>query len=177
MDIDVSSKLAKKAREYKLKPEEMGFADLVAVGWEPADAWACAIRQGATWNATARKAAIEALMKSEGVMKRIDDVRSTINKQQIEAIRNATEEERKQLLELATSKEQMLIDLQQALTKQTPGSKEWLDTKKLIVDVTRMKNDEVKEEAQMTHYHLPINYPTSCENCLLNPKNKGVFSY
>ena len=172
MDIDVTSKTSKKARQYKLKPEELGFADLVAVGWEPEDAWACAIRQGATWNKPARKAALEELMKNEGVAARIDDTRSVLRKNQIDSIKNAADEDRKALLDAATSKEQMLIDLQDSLSKQVVGSTEWIQTKKLIVDVTRMKNEEVKKEDNTIHHFLPIDYPRSCENCLLNPANK-----
>ena len=172
MDIEVTTKTSKKARQYKLKPEELGFADLVASGWEPEDAWACAIREGAVWNRAARKAAIEALLNKEGVKQRIEDVKSVLSKNQIESIKNASDDERRALLDLATSKEEMLMSLQQSLTKQTVGSTEWIQTKKLIIDVTRMKNEEVKKEDNTVHHFLPIDYPRSCENCLLNPKNK-----
>lgn len=171
MDIEVTSKTSKKARQYKLKPEELGFADLVAVGWEPEDAWNCAIRQGATWNRAARKAAIEELLSKEGVSQRIDETKSVLSMNQIESIKNASEEERKALLDLATSKEEMLMSLQESLGKQVVGSSEWIQTKKLIIDVTRMKNEEVKKEDNTVHHFLPIDYPRSCENCLLNPKN------
>ena len=175
MDIEVSSKTSRLARQLKLKPEELGFAELVAVGWEPEDAWNCAIRQGATWNRPARKAAIEELLAKEGVQQRISDTKSVLSKSQIESIKNASEEDRKALLDLATSKEEMLMSLQESLTKQVVGSTEWIQTKKLIIDVTRMKNEEVKKEDNTVHHYLPIDYPRSCENCLLNPKNKNIY--
>lgn len=176
MDIEVSSKTSKQARQYKVKPEELGFADLVAVGWEPEDAWNCAIRMGATWNRPARKAAIEELLAKEGVKQRIADTKSVLSKNQIESIKNASDDERRALLDLATSKEEMLMSLQQSLLNQTAGSTEWIQTKKLIIDVTRMKNEEVKKEDNTVHHYLPIDYPRSCENCLLNPKNKKTLT-
>ena len=67
------------------------------------------------------------------------------------------------------------MSLQESLTKQVVGSTEWIQTKKLIIDVTRMKNEEVKKEDNTVHHYLPIDYPRSCENCLLNPKNKNIY--
>lgn len=169
--IEVTSKTSKLARQFKVTPEELGFADLVAVGWEPEDAWACCIRKGATWNRQARKQALEDILAKPTVQDRIETTKSVLRRTQIDAIRNADDKDRQALLESATSKEEMLIDLQSALANQTVGSTEWIQTKKLIVDVTRMKNEEVKKEDNTIHHFLPVDYPRSCENCLLNPKN------
>ena len=64
------------------------------------------------------------------------------------------------------SNENMLDDRQTAKQKMTVGTKEWLDTNKLIVDVTRMKQDEVVNEETTIHYFLPVQYPTGCQDCL-----------
>lgn len=45
--IIVSTETTRTARKYKLKPEELAFADLVAAGWNENDAYAVAIRTGA----------------------------------------------------------------------------------------------------------------------------------
>jgi len=166
MDIIVSQKTNRLARQYKLKPQELAFADLVAVGWEPEDAWAAAIREGITWTKTARAKAISELSEDERVKNRVDSVRAVLRKNQVEALRNVTNKERKDVVSEAMSKENMLYDLQTALTKMSIGSKEWLDTKKMIIDVTRMKQDEVKDDESTVHYFLPVQYPTGCQDCL-----------
>lgn|GEM_PF-937753 len=166
MDISVSTKTSKLARQYRLRPQDLAFADLVAVGWEPEDAWAAAVREGVTWAKAARAKAIAALVNTENVQNRISDVRSVLRKNQVEAVKNATEKDRKAVVSDAMSKENMIYDLQTAIGKMAVGSKEWIDTKKMIIDVTRMKQDEVKDEEKTIHYFLPVNYPDGCENCL-----------
>ena len=172
MDIEVTSKTSKIARQYKLSPDQLAFADLLAVGWEPEDAWAVAIRKGIAWSKKARKDAIAELANDQAVKERIVEVQAVLRKNQIEAVKNTTNSERQNIINSAMSKEQMLFDLQEALMSMPRGSKEWLDTKKLIIDVTRMKQDEVKDDNNTIHHYLPVNYPVSCEYCLLNPANK-----
>ena len=171
MDITVSPKTSKLARQYRLKPQFLAFADLVAVGWEPEDAWAATVREGVTWTKTARNKAISDLVNSEYVQDRINDVRAVLRKNQVEAVRNATNKEKKDIVSEAMSKENMLYDLQTALTNMSIGSKEWLDTKKMIIDVTRMKQDEVKDDAKTIHHFLPMHYPTGCQDCLFSKCN------
>ena len=160
MDIVVTPKTSKLARQYRLRPQDLAFADLVAVGWEPEDAWAAAVREGVTWTKTARKNAISELLNAENVNERIKDVQAVLRKNQVEAVRNATSKEKKDIVSEAMSKENMLFDLQTALSKMSIGSKEWLDTKKMIIDVTRMKQDEVKDDNTTVHHFLPVQYPT-----------------
>ena len=174
MDIEVSSKTTKLSRQYKLSPEQLAFADLCAVGWEPEDAWAVAIRKGVTWTKKARKDAITDLTNEPAVAERIADVKAILRKDQIEAVKKISSNDRQDIINSAMSKEQMLFDLQEALANLPRGSKEWIDIKKMIVDVTRMKQDEVKDDNNTIHHYLPVNYPVSCEYCLINPKNKGV---
>lgn len=164
MEIDYSKTVNDKARQYKLKPEALAFADLVSLGWDEKDAYFIAFRLGLSWTKKALRDEINKLMVSEGVKNRIAD--NTRSKR--EAV-NERKSERRKLLEQATSKEEMLLDLQRALESMQTGSQEWRDTKKMIIDVSRMKSDEVKTGESTIHYYLPVNYPTSCENCLLNP--------
>lgn len=173
MDVEVSQKTAKIAKQAKLTPEQMAFADLVAVGWEPEDAWAVAIRKGLTWAKSARKEEISQLQNSQAVIERIETIRAVLKKSQIDAVKQASKSDRQAIIDSAMSKEQMLFDLQEALSFMPRGSKEWIDIKKMIVDVTRMKQDEVKDENSTIHHYLPVDYPISCEYCLRNPKNKA----
>lgn len=166
MDLPVSQKVTKLSRQFKLSPEEMAFADLCAVGWEPEDAWAIALRKGFTWKKSQFRDEVAQLRDKDQVKERIDNVRAVLRTKQVEKVKKATNNERQNVITQALSKEQMLFDLQTALTGMAIGSKEWLDTKKLIIDVTRMKQDEVKEEDNTIHYFLPVHYPTGCEDCL-----------
>ena len=50
----------------------------------------------------------------------------------------------------------------------TFGSKEWLDTNKMIADITRMKQEEVKTEDNTVHYFIPL----TCHKCSLYINNK-----
>lgn len=175
MDIEVTGKTSKIARQYKLPAEHLAFADLLAVGWEPEDAWAVAIRKGVAWSKKARKDAIAELANHPSVKERISAVQAVLRKNQVEAAKNLGKNEKQDIINSAMSKEQMLYDLQETLQTLPRGSKEWIDIKKMIIDVTRMKQDEVKNEDSTIHHYLPVNYPTNCEYCLLNPKNnKGA---
>lgn len=160
------------ARQHKLKPEELAFADLLACGWPPDDAWAVAIRTGVSWAKTARVKAIKELASKQAVQERAEATKDILRKNQVEAVKKTVNTERQDLVSSAMSKEQMLFDLQEALMGMTRGSKEWLDTKKLIIDVTRMKQDEVKDENQTIHHYLPVDYPQSCEYCLRSRCNE-----
>lgn len=166
MDISVSPKTAKVVRQFKLRPQELAFADLVATGWEPEDAWNVAVREGMTWNKKARNEAISSLLNSPSVSERIDATKAVLRKNQIESVKNTASNERRKVVNDAMSKENMLFDLQTALGSKDIGSSEWIKIKQLIVDVTRMKQDEVKDEETTIHHFLPVAYPTSCEDCL-----------
>ena len=39
MDLDITSKTQKTARQFHINAEQLAFADLVAVGWPIEDAW------------------------------------------------------------------------------------------------------------------------------------------
>ena len=72
--IIVTQKTARLARQYKLKPEELAFADLIAAGWDDADAYAVTIRTGATtWTKKALSEEYDRLASLEGIRRRIED--------------------------------------------------------------------------------------------------------
>ena len=166
MDLEVSQKTARLCKTLQLTAEMLAFADLCALGWEPSDAFIVAFHKGSTWIKKALKDEVEKLLKSEKIQARIAESKDVLTTRQKEAVKSTSRKERNAVVDSAMSKEQMLYDLQMAKSKQAVGSKEWLDTSKLIVDVTRMKQDEVKQEDKTIVYHLPVHYPTGCQDCL-----------
>lgn len=177
MNIKVTRKTQTICNQYRMKPETMAFTDLVAIGWEPEDAWAVAMRIGVTWKKSALQEEIKGVLAQQQCIERIAATKSVLRKNQIEKIENAQKKDIEGVLERATSKEQMLIDLQTTLESTPAGSKEWLDIKKLIVEVSRMKQDTIKNDDTTIHYVLPVNYPTSCDNCLLDKCATCKFKY
>jgi len=166
MDIDVSSKLNKIARQYKLTPEQLAFADLVTQGWPEEDAWAVAIRKGATWNRTALKAEVAKLLASEPVQQRIAENKKVLQQSEIDKIQQKMKDNADELLEQATNKEKKLIELQTILQDLKPGSTEYNKVNDQIINISRMKQNEVKTDDKTVHYYLPVSYPTGCQDCL-----------
>lgn len=166
MEPIVSQKTDRICKAHKLSPEGLVFADLCATGWEPADAYIMAFRKGSTWIKKALKDEAQKCLESQPVQDRIAEIRNVLTQKQKEALSNKNKKERNSVVDTAMSKEQMLYDLQVAKQNMTVGSKEWLDTNKLIVDVTRMKQDEVVNEESTIHHFLPVLYPTGCQDCL-----------
>ena len=165
--IIVTQKTARLARQYKLKPEELAFADLIAAGWDDADAYAVTIRTGATtWTKKALSEEYDRLASLEGVRRRIEDRKQEQDKQKLEQIKSSISADETELLKKATSKERMLITLQATLETLPPASPEWIKINQQIIDVSRMKQDEVKTDDDTIHYFLPVAYPTSCQDCL-----------
>lgn len=166
MELEVSQKAKKASKKAKLTVEQLAFADLIAVGWEPGDAFILAHRKGQTWMKSAFAAEVEKQKNNPAVVERVNEVKGVLSSQKKEAAKGVKKNERSAIIDAAMSKEQMLYDLQTAIAGMQPGSKEWLDTKKLIVDVTRMKQEEIQKDDSTVHYYLPVRYPTSCQNCL-----------
>lgn len=168
MDIDVSSKLNKIARQYKLTPEQLAFSDLVSQGWPEEDAWAVAIRKGSTWNRAALKAEVAKLLASEQVQQRIAENKDVLQQSQIDKIQQEMKDNADELLEMATNKEKKLIELQTILSKLKPGSTEYNKVNDQIINISRMKQNEVKTDDKTIHYYLPVSYPTGCHDCLFS---------
>ena len=150
---------------YKLKKQYnmadisyLIYADLRAAGWGKGDAWNVAFQgQGLNW------AKAELLREIEA---RIADVQGTNSPKNDEI----TAEE----LAKETSKESILRKLVAAEKKAKKGSPDWLKIVSLEADYNKIKQDEIDVENNTIHFHLPVNYPTSCKNCLLykNKKDK-----
>lgn len=166
MELEVSQKTAKLCKSLKLTSNQLVFADLVSIGWEPADAYVAAYHQGATWTKAALKREVDNLMTNENVKSRIDENHNVLSSRQKESIKNAASKDAAKVVEAAMSKEGMLYELQMAKNEKIKGSKEWIEINKMIIDVTRMKQDDVQTENNTIHYFLPVHYPSGCQDCL-----------
>lgn len=171
MEIEVSQKTAKVCKALKLTAQQMAFADLLAVGWEPSDAYLVAFHQGSTWTKAVFKREVDNLLANEHVKSRTDETRNVLSQRQKEAIKNASSKEANKVVEAAMSKETMLYELQMAKSDKPKGSKEWIEINKMIIDVTRMKQDDVQTENNTIHYFLPVHYPSGCQDCLYQKCN------
>ncbi len=166
MDVTVSAKISKVARAAGLTPEQMAFADLITQGWPEEDAWAVAIRTGAVWNRTALKKEVAKLLASDAVQKRIASNKDVLRDSQVKKIQKDMKDNADELLELATNKEKKLIELQTILKGLKPGSTEYNKVNDQIINISRMKQNEVKTDDKTVHYYLPVSYPTGCQDCL-----------
>lgn len=169
MDIEVSAARQKICRKYKLNPDELCFAELIAQEWTPDDAWAVAMRIGVTWTKTARKNEIDKLLNKPGVLDFLRDKEGV----PMPNVDTLAPDESESLYKRAINKESKIIELQKKL-EDTNDPKMWLAINQQIIDVTRMKQEEVKKDDNTIHYYIPVNYPTSCKNCLvkLNKEKK-----
>lgn len=168
MELPVSSKTKRTAKQFMLTPEQLAFADLIAAGWQAEDAFFVAFRKGMTWMKNILTQEVDKLLNDENVVRRIESVKGIVNEEKVRAAKNVNKTDRDAIVDAAMSKEQMLYDLQTAIVGMKAGSKEWLDTKKLIVEVTRMKQEDVAKDDTTIHYFLPAQYPTSCKDCLFS---------
>lgn len=166
MSILFSKKTRSVADSYSITPEELVYADLLASNWDMVDAYLVAFGN-LSWTKEAIKKSAREIAAKIGVKKRIRELKhGELN----DMAKNASEEPKKDEIDVidALSKEQMLKDLYLARKKMTPGSKDWLDVNKLIADITRMKQEEVKKEDNTVNYFLPL----TCEHCSLYKKSK-----
>jgi hypothetical protein len=122
--------------------------------------------QGLNWAKAELLREIEKLEALDSVQARIADVQGTNSPRNDEI----TAEE----LAKETSKESILRKLVAAEKKAKKGSPDWLKIVSLEADYNKIKQDEIDVENNTVHYYVPINYPTSCKNCLLykNKKDK-----
>lgn len=165
---NLSVNVYKAAKSYGMKaPEYLIYADLRAAGWSQRDAWMVAFQgKGITWN----KAELEREMNK---LESLGSVQKRIAEQQ--GKKSSSDGLSPEELAKATSKEQILTDLVLARRRVKEGSKEWGDYTKMIGDFTKIKQDELQTEDTTVHFYVPVNYPTSCQNCLLFKNGKADF--
>ena len=157
----------KKAKALGMKdPRYYIYASLRGSGMPMRDCWAIAFQgEGFNWTKDVLEREMNKLESLESVQKRIAEVQG--KKAKNESADELSPEE----LAKATSKEQILKDLVLAQRKAKYGSPEWLKIVASIADYNKIKQDEIDTENNTIHFHLPVDYPTCKEDCLLFKNN------
>jgi hypothetical protein len=172
-----SNALLKKCKTNKLKtPMHKAFCDLILAGWEKEDAYAFSGLWNPTYSVLMNIQDMNHLLKEDqGVVSYIDMKvkEAELLKKRVKKAAEAEEKVKEEIKEIdmttELSKEVQLKELLIAKGKHPVGSKEWLDIKKLIADLSKVKQDEIKEEDDVVHFYVPI----QCHNCNLYMKGKG----
>ena len=143
-------------------PAYLIYADLRAAGWSQADAWNVAFQgKGLNWSKAELLKEMNKLETLNSVQSRIADLQGKA--QQKDKDDDISPEE----LAKETSKETILRKLVYAEKKAKYGSPDWLKIVQLEADYNKIKQDEIDKENNVVHFHLPVNYPTKCSECLL----------
>ncbi len=160
--------LKKLAQKSGLSEDKLAMADLVAVGWEPVDAWNMCVRLGLTWDKKAFMAEIEKTSQSEAFQERVNAVRGSLTAAQVEKFVSERENIKKKDIKKKTSKDSLLTDLLTARESVKPGSPDYARITMQIADLTNAKKEETVKEDTTIHYHLPL----KCSSCELYQKFK-----
>lgn len=175
-----SNALLKECKKLKLKtPMHKVFCELVLAGWEKDDAYAFSGLWNPTYSVLMNIQDMNHLLKEDpGVVSYIDMRVKEMELMKKRAKRASIEEEKDKEavkaeiseIDMATelSKEMQLKELLLAKQKFPVGSKEWLDVKKMIADISRVKQDDLQDEDELVHFYVPI----QCHNCSLYLKAK-----
>lgn len=165
--MDYTKKLLNKVKRLRLSVMDLAFCELVAAGWEPNDAYMAAYHKGATMDDAYLSSVVSELLGKNEIMAQIGQSKDDKKARKTQKAKEKIEDEGFSVDNV--SKEKMLRELFEAKEGMDIGSKEWLDTQKMIADITRMKQDEVKTEDTTIHYFLPL----KCPECPLFIKNGG----
>lgn len=163
--------LLRECKKLKLRtPMHKVFCDLVLAGWDKEDAYAFSGLWNPTYSNLMNIQDMNRLLSDDkGVVEYIDTKVKETETLKKKAKKAAAEEEKDRTaindldMTAELSKDAQLKELLIAKQKHPVGSKEWLDIKKMIADITRVKQDEIKEEDDVVHFYVPI----QCHNCSL----------
>lgn len=168
-EIIFTQTFQRKAARYGLKDARyLCYAAMRAAGIGINDAWNLTFQNaGLTWDKNRLKAEQQKLEGLDGVQRYIADIKKVNGEGEGNDL-SADD------LAKATSKERILSDLLKARALTKPSSKEWIDITAKIADYARIKQDEIKEEDTTVNYFIPVNYPTSCKDCLIFQNGKNI---
>ena len=167
-----SSALLRDCKKNRLQtPLHKAFCDLIVAGWDKDDAYAFSGLWNNTYSAlmnqqdaarllTDNKAVIEYI---DTRIKEIEAAKKKAKKQKEEEVVAPPIEVTEADMAAELSKESQLKELLTAKALHPVGSKEWLDIKKMIAEITRVKQDEMKDEDELVHFYVPI----QCHQCKL----------
>ena len=169
-----SNALLKKCKTNKLKtPMHKAFCDLLLAGWDKEDAYAFSGLWNPTYSTLMNIQDMNHLLKEDAGV--VEYIESKVKEQEAlkKKAKKAVEQVEKQELpeiDMATelSKEAQLKELLAAKALHPVGSKEWLDIKKMIADISRVKTENLETEEEFVHFYVPI----QCHNCSLYMKAK-----
>lgn len=175
-----STSLLKDCKKHRMQsPMHKVFCDLVLAGWNKEDAYAFSGLWNSTYSTLMNIQDMNRLLiDDKGVMSYIDSkVKEYENLKKRAKRAESVESEEKQAIAKITeedmttelSKENQLKELVAAKQKYSIGSKEWLDVKKMIADLTRIKQEDLQDEDDLVHFYVPI----QCHSCSLYMKAKG----
>lgn len=168
-----SKALSRECKKLNLSVQEKAFADLMALGWRDTDAFVLSGIYNPVYSAdvntkelnryvmddTTFKGYLMSQMQKTGRLEK----KANRKKKELEEIEISDEDISSEL-----SKESQLRELIAAKKKCVNGSKEWLDIKKMIADITQVRKDEIKDEDTTVHFYLPL----SCHDCSLYMASK-----
>lgn len=139
--------------------EELMYADLRRSGWEKGDAFYAVYRDSfSAFSKGQQRIMIKKMEESPAIKARMNQNGENDNKGKKMSIEELAKE---------TSKEKVLSDLVMARNKMAEGTKEWIDTTRLIAEYAKIKDESTKIDKQLTRYYLPAKYPRSCKDCLI----------
>lgn len=162
--------LKRQAKKVGLSVEKLAMADLVAVGWEPVDAWVMCVREGLTWDKDALRREVEKLCEKDEFKARVDATKSMLSAAQVEKFVNERESIKKRDIKKKTSKDALLQDLLAARENVRPGTLDYAKMTMQIADLTNAKKEETVKEDTTIHYFLPL----KCSACELYNKFKSI---
>ena len=164
--MDYSKNIKTEIKKAKISIEEKIFADLMLLGWKDTDAYIAAFGYNITLSDSYIKSQMRSVINNPDFTKYME-VSGRKNERREMREENDDDIYMEEALSMST-KEETLKDLIIAKSKMKRGSKEWLDTTKLIADLQQMKKDIVEEEDTTVHYYLPL----TCNRCSLYLANK-----
>lgn len=170
-----SNALLKKCKTNKLKtPMHKAFCDLILAGWEKEDAYAFSGLWNPTYSTLMNIQDMNHLLKEDiGVVEYIDTRVKELEALKKKAKKAVEQAEKPALSEIdmnaELSKETQLKELLEAKALHSVGSKEWLDIKKMIADISRVKTENLENEDELVHFFVPL----QCHNCSLYMAQKS----
>lgn len=172
-----SAALLKDCKKNKLQtPMHKVFCDLIVAGWSKEDAYGFSGLWNPTYSTLMNLQDAERLLKeNRAVIEYIDSRIKDIEAEKRKAKKAAVEAEKAKInleeIDMTTelSKEVQLKELLIAKGKHPVGSKEWLDIKKMIADISRVKTENMESEDELVHFYVPI----QCHSCSLYMAQKA----
>lgn len=162
-------------KKLNLSVREKAFADLIALGWKDTDAFVLTNLYNPVYSAEVNLKELNRYVLEDASFKEyLSSQMKKTGRLEKSARKKAKEKEQAEAdisdedISTELSKENQLRELIAAKKNCTKGSKEWLDIKKMIADITQVKKSDDLTEDNTIHYYLPL----TCNNCSLYMASK-----